>query len=456
MQYESFLGTKSHFDGKSGFKPNFLPSQAFDFQAALLEWYIENGRSANFIDCGMGKSLINSVFAENVVRETNKRVLIATPLAVSTQAVEEGAKFGVKIVRSQDGKVKGPGVYVTNYERLHHFNPADFVGMVCDESSCLKHAQAVTRANVTDFMRKLPYRLLSSATPAPNEPLELGTSSEALGYIGHMDMLNRFFKNDLNNSASGRMHGKIIQWRFKGHARIPFYRYVCSWARVARRPSDLGFEDRGFILPPLTEVDHLVDSQFTFDGELYPREAIGMREEREERRVTLNERCERVANLVVGHDQSLIWCDLNPEGDLLEKLVPKAEQVSGRDSDEVKEEKITAFASGQIKRLVTKLKIAGWGLNFQNCAHVVRFPSHSFEAQYQGVRRCWRFGQEREVTVDTVYTPGEKAVLANQKRKAAQTEEMFDELVGQANAQLRIERSTYGTTNQEMPQWLRS
>jgi hypothetical protein len=452
--YSMFIKRKSQMDGDAGFDPLWIPDQAFDFQQFLLEFAIRKGRSAVFIDCGMGKSLINSAFAENVVRKTNGRFLIMTPLAVSSQAIAEGAKFGVHITRSQDGKVGGPGVYVTNYQRLHNFDPADFIGAACDESSCLKHADAVYRAQVTEFLKKLPYRLLSTATPAPNEPLELGTSSEALGYVGHMDMLNRFFKNDMNNSASGRMHGKVIQWRFKGHAEEPFYRYVCSWSRVARKPSDLGFDDGKFILPPLIENDHIVESRTLPDGMLFPRAAFGMREEREERRRTITERCERVSELVLGHERSLIWCDLNPEGDLIEKFTPGCVQVSGKDSDDEKEEKLTAFANGGIRRLVTKLKIAGWGLNLQLCNHMCCFPNHSFEGRYQGIRRLWRFGQDRPVTVDTVLTEGEKPVLENQKRKAVQAERMFASIVSLVGNELDIARHSEFSVAEQIPSWM--
>jgi hypothetical protein len=206
-----------------------MPPQAFDFQQRLIDWSVRMGRAAVFADCGLGKTLIELAFGENVVRYTNGRVLLAAPLAVAIQIVGEAAKFGVAVHYSRDGSLKS-GINVTNYERLHLFQPADFAGFIGDESSILKSFEGSRRAHITQFMRQVPYRLLSTATAAPNDYIELGTSSEALGYLGHMDMLNRFFKNDLNNSAQGRMRGEVIKWRLKGHAEEPFWRWVCSWA----------------------------------------------------------------------------------------------------------------------------------------------------------------------------------------------------------------------------------
>jgi hypothetical protein len=301
----------------------------------------------------------------------------------------------------------------------------------------------------------MQYRLLATATAAPNDYIELGTSSEALGYLGHMDMLNRFFKNDLNNSAQGRMRGEVIKWRFKGHAELPFWRWVCSWARAIRRPSDLGFSDDRFVLPPLTEREHLVQADTLPEGMLFALPAAGLKDQRDERRRTVAERCERVAELVgnTGHP-ALVWCHLNEEGDQLERLIPDAVQVSGADSDDRKEDRMMAFASGKARVLVTKPKIGAWGLNFQHCAHITFFPSHSFEQYYQGVRRCWRFGQKRPVHVDLVTTEGELGVLRNLQRKAEQADRMFSSLVAEMNAAIAIDRASQFQSTIEVPQWL--
>lgn len=451
--YAAFLDAKSQLRTRDGFAPVFMPSFLFGFQGALTEWAVEQGRSAILADCGMGKTAMLLVWAENVRRHTNGRVLVLTPLAVGGQTQREADKFGVTAHRSGDGRAH-PDITITNYERLHLFNPSDFVGCVCDESSILKSYDGVRRQEITDFMRKMRYRLLDTATAAPNDYTELGTSSEALGYLGHMDMLNRFFKNDLNNSAGGRAWGSAVKWRFKGHAEEPFWKWVCSWARALRKPSDLGFPDDGFILPALEEREHVVRSRTTPAGWLFSVDAVTLQEQRDERRRTIPERCEKAAQLAAHKDPVILWCHLNEEGDLLERLIPDAIQVSGKDTDEAKEEKLLAFASGQARALVIKPKIGAWGLNFQHCAHIITFPSHSFEQYYQSVRRCWRFGQLRDVVVDVVTTEGEVRVVENMQRKQVQADEMFSRLVAHMNDVLRIRADRDYPMTEEIPAWL--
>ena len=465
--YTTFLARKAQLDEALGFAPLWLPNALFDFQRALTEWAIHQGRAALFEDCGTGKTLQQLVWAENVVRQTNGRVLILTPLAVGAQTVREGEKFGVECRRSLDGSLVTK-IVVANYQRLHHFRPDDFVGVVCDESSCLKSFEAVTRAAVTEFMRRIPYRLLCTATAAPNDYIELGTSSEALGCLGFMDMLGRFFKNDQNTSKpvrrwTAQKHGWASLsagggrgiWRFKGHAETPFWRWVCSWARALRRPSDLGFDDGRFVLPPLVEREHLVSARSLPEGMLFALPAQGLDEQRAEARRTLKERCERVAELVSTTGQpALVWCNLNDEGDLLEALIPDAVQVAGSDADDAKEERLTAFAGGQVRVLITKPKIGAWGLNLQHCAHITWFPSHSFEAYYQAVRRCWRFGQTRQVVVDLVMTEGERTVMANLQRKAQAADRMFSALVAKMNRAVGIRRDHTFALKEELPTWL--
>lgn len=451
--YEEFLNRKTHSSNEFGFEPIWMPEFLFDFQKSLIEWALRKGRCAVFADCGLGKTPMELVWAENVVRKTNGRVLNLTPIAVAHQTILEAEKFGVDAHRSYHGELYN-GIVVANYERLHLFNPDDFVGIVGDESSILKSFDGQTKAAVTEFSRKLPYRLLATATAAPNDYIELGTTSEALGELGHMDMLNRFFKNDQNNSATGRMYGEAVKWRFKGHAELAFWRWVTSWARAVRKPSDLGFDDGKFILPALHEREHLVEIDTPAEGMLFHLPAIGLKEQREERRRTIKQRCEKMAELTDHNDASLIWCHLNDEGDLLADIIKGAVQVSGQDSDDAKEEKFMAFASGQIKKLVTKQKIAAWGLNFQHCNHVAAFPSHSYEQYYQGVRRCWRFGQQREVTVDLVTTEGERGVMKNMQRKAAQAQKMFEALIAQMNNAMNVDRSNKFTKAVELPTWV--
>lgn len=451
--YLNFLEAKSQSDSYGGFDPIWMPDFLFDFQESLVDWSVRKGRASIMADCGLGKTAMLLVWAENIVRKTNGNVLVLTPIAVGAQMVMEAEKFGIEVHRSHSGEIYR-GITISNYEQLHKFSSADFYGCVCDESSILKSFNGATRASVTAFMRKIQYRLLDTATAAPNDYIELGTSSEALGYLGYMDMLNRFFKNDLNNSAQGRMRGEVIKWRFKGHAEMAFWKWVCSWARAMRKPSDLGFDDSRFVLPPMEEVEHLVQANSLPDGMLFALPAVGLKEQREERRRTVVERCEMVRNLVDTGDQALVWCHLNEEGDMLQKAIPGAIQVSGKDSDEAKEEKLLAFANGEARVLVTKPKIAGFGLNFQKCRHVTFFPSHSFEQYYQGVRRCWRFGQKRPVRVDIVTTEGERGVLKNLQRKSDLADSMFSNLVAQMNSSMSIKRGSIYQTKTEVPSWL--
>mgnify|MGYP001566038664 CR=1 FL=1 len=452
MRYSEFLQDKVQSGSQDGFKPTFLPDFLFDFQKSLVDWSIRKGRSAIFADCGLGKTPMQLVWAQNMIEKTNKPALILTPLAVSAQTLAEAEKFSIEACRV-NGAV-GKCINVTNYERIHHLNPNDFSAVVCDESSILKSFDGSIKQQVTDFMRKIPYRLLATATSAPNNYTELGTSSEAMGYLGHMDMLNRFFKNDQNNSSVGRHYGEVVQWRFKGYAELPFWRWVCSWARAVRKPSDIGFKDDKFILPPLNVVDHIMNPQTKNPEFLFHLPAMNLKEQRDERRRTVQERCEKVAELIKDSDSALVWCHLNDEGDMLENIIPDSVQVSGSDSDDEKEDKFLSFAKGKIKYLITKPKIGAWGLNFQHCAHVTFFPSHSFEQYYQGVRRCWRFGQKRPVRVDIVTTEGEAAVLKNLKRKAIAADGMFTRLIQEMNRAQKIEMAKYGTKKETIPTWL--
>lgn len=451
--YRQFLEEKIHEGADQGFEPTFLPPQLIDFQRSMVEYAVRKGRAALFEDCGLGKTLQFLAWAQNVVEHTNRPVLILTPLAVAGQTIREADKFGIPATRSHAGEIESK-IVVTNYERLAAFNPADFAGVVCDESSILKSFDGSRKSEITDFMRKVPYRLLATATAAPNDYIELGTSSEALGYLGFMDMLNRFFKNDLNNSATRRHYGEAPKWRFKGHAELPFWRWVCSWARAIRKPSDLGFEDGGFVLPPLIERSHLVVSESIAPGMLFQLPAATLPEQREEKKRTVKERCEKVAELVAHYQPALVWCHFDAEADMLERIIPGAKQVAGKHSDEEKEKRFLGFIDGSIRVLVTKPKIGALGLNFQHCAHVVDFPSHSYEQRYQGIRRCWRFGQTRPVVVDTVHTEGEARVMENLQRKAAAADRMFGNLVAEMNDAFNIGRRSAPTKPVEVPSWL--
>lgn len=771
--YKKFLANKTQLSGRFGFKPTFIPDSAFEFQKALIEWAVEKGRGAIFADCGLGKTLIQLAWAQNIAEKTNGRVLIITPLAVGHQTVREGVKFGIEAARSADGSfpLTGEKIIVTNYERLHYFNPNDFEGVVCDEcfpkntlvevfengcilkrfiqdirhgdqilnasgrdrvieihrrqidravkitagedsitssenhpfytqrgwvsaidltqgdylmetsealrlvsngvcaevpgilehtllrdillsemedetklrlsesafsercystwikqgalacvfrsesekgnranpppksheqprnesqgeppiasdeaqtfrawwkrdrthettsdpardsarglesgvrlivgkigsrlsnllqarlsesrketlhrggwnipsqpettgskagceigfvrvdgieilerghpeleqwrdaqgivyfydikaerhpsfsvnsllvhnSSILKNFDGATRAAITEFMRTRKYRLLCTATAAPNDYIELGTSSEAVGELGFTDMISRFFKKEGNTTSRSDEHRAGV-WRFRGHAEHDFWRWICSWSRAIRKPSDMGFDDGNFKLPPLETRQHIVKAETPHEEFLFTMPACGLAEQRSERRRTLNERCELAAEIHNNNGEASIgWCHLNSEGDLLTKLIPDAEQVSGDDSDERKEEIFTAFQDSKIRVLISKATIAGFGLNFQHCARQTMFPSHSFEQYYQSIRRSWRFGQTKKVVIDIISSEGEASVLQNLQRKADAAEKMFAQIVALMGRELNIKPVNTHTKKEKVPQWL--
>jgi len=453
VSYSDFLEKKTQRGSSDGVPFRFEPKGLFDFQRAMTDFALSSSRVALFEDCGMGKTVQILTWAQNIVEHTNKPVLILSPLAVTAQTLREAEKFDIPAVRSSGGNPKGK-IVVTNYEKITHFNPDDYAGVVCDESSILKSFDGIRRGEITEFMRKTPYRLLATATAAPNDYIELGTSSEALGYLGYMDMLNRFFKNDLNNSATRRHYGEAPKWRFKGHAEIPFWRWVCSWARAMRKPSDLGFDDGAFNLPALIEERHVVDTVAPPNGMLFNLPASNLFEQRAEKKRSIVDRCERVVSLVDHDKPAIVWCQLNEEADFLKKNIRGAVEVSGSDSDDAKEQKFMDFTEGRSRVLVTKPKIGALGLNFQHCSHVVYFPSHSFEQYYQAVRRCWRFGQTQQVKVDIVMSEGEKKVMDNLARKADAASVMFDNLVAEMHSSISISSKNNNGKALEVPSWV--
>lgn len=476
MNYQDFIKSKSQYSDMSGFDPLWMPDFLFDFQRHLLEWSIRKGRAAIFADCGLGKTPMQLVWAENVVRKTNGRVLVMTPLSVARQTSKEGEKFGIECGVSRDGVMPSQRIVITNYEQISKYNPEDFAGAVCDESSILKSFSGTRRKQITRFISKMSYRLLCTATAAPNDYVELGTSSESLGELTHSEMLKMFFQQLDDKGQKGekkkqekaeqiiendpsyfkklayRVAQTIGQWRLKHHAVKAFWRWVASWSMACRMPSDLGFSDEGFVLPKLNENDHIITPKEPPPGRLFNVPAFGLSEEREERKRTLAERCEYVGNLVNHKRSAVIWCHTNDEGDELAKL-PGAEQIAGKTPDTQKIELFDAFADGSLRVLVIKPKIGAWGLNWQHCNHVVTFASHSYEQYYQCVRRCWRFGQKRDVQLDVVATEGELRVLANMRRKASKADEMFSAIVGEMRNANKIESENHYTNQMELPSW---
>jgi len=462
--YAEYLERRAQAGSVTGFEPLWLPDFLFPFQRSMTDWAIRQGRAGLFEDCGLGKSCQELVWAQNVHKHTGKPVLLLTPLGVTSQMCDEAAKFGVEAAISRTGGIPAP-VTVTNYERLHYFDRGDFGGVIGDESSAIKGFDGKRRAEVTEFLRKMPYRLLATATAAPNDYTELGTSSEALGYLGLTDMLGRFFVNDKKTvDVKGHYNGfhaprayEQPAWRFKGHAEEMFWRWVASWARAMRKPSDYGFSDDGFVLPPLEYRHHVVEPDMpSDDGTLFDVPAVGLREERAELKRSITGRCEKAAELLADADPGIAWCNLNAEGDLLEKIIPGAVQVSGSDDPDVKEERLSAFGRGEIRVLVTKGAVAAYGLNWQNCHRMTYFPGdHSYERHYQAVRRCWRFGQQHPVTADIITTPGGVRALESIQIKTAKADRMFDALVKHMNNALAVDRSAVYGTDTEVPSWVR-
>lgn len=453
MEYSEFIKGKSQIDFNAGFEPVYIPDFLFDFQKYLVEWALLKGRAGVFADCGMGKTPMQLVIADNIVRKTNGNVLVVTTLGVSFQTIREAEKFGIEAKQSRDGTAHR-GITVTNYEKMHLFDRNDFVGVILDESGVLKNFDSMTKKVALEFSKKLKYRFLMTATAAPNDYMELGNSSEVLGHLGFMDMLSMFFKKT-GGTTSRKDELKGDKYRFKGHSEKDFWRWVCSWARAIRKPSDYGFDDRTMVLPPLHMNDVIVSERSVAEGRLFSMPAVGMDERREETKRTIPERCEKAAELANSHnEQVILWCHRNPEGAMLKKLVDGAIEVSGSDSDEAKEEKFLAFSTGQARALVTKPKIAGFGMNFQNCSRMVYFPDDSYEKLYQSTRRAWRFGQKNPVHVDLVYTKGLESVLHNLKRKSEQADKMFERLVEMMKNEMAIEEDKSYTKKVQVPTWL--
>jgi hypothetical protein len=398
------------------------------------------------------------VWAQNIVEKTNKPVLIIAPLSVSAQTQREAEKFGLDCQVSRDGSVK-KNLVVTNYERLHYFKSSDFAGIVCDEAGAIKAFDGKRRKQVTRFLSKASYRLLCTATPAPNDFIELGTESEALGELTQSEMLSMFFRASDNKRHSLFREGDFWnrpKWFFRAHAELPFWRWVCSWARACRKPSDLDpiFDDEPFRLPECITTQHIVGSEFRFPGELFPRIATTLAEQRIERKRTMQERCAKVAELVDHDKPAVAWCQYNEEGDILEKMIPGAVQVAGKDTDEDKERRLEDFSLGKVRVLVTKTKICSWGLNWQHCGHHLFFASHSWEQYFQAKRRSLRYGRTEPVQVDVVATPGEEGVTANLNGKEIKAEKMFAALIAEMRRGVAVAIEDGHINRIEVPSWL--
>lgn len=433
--YEDFLESKRHSIGNFGFDPCYIPSMAFDFQQHIIEKSILKGRIGNFVDTGLGKTLIQISIANNIIRHTNKRVLILTPLAVAFQFILEAEKMGIDDIEySKDGKFTKK-IVICNYERLHYFSEKDFIGVILDESSILKNFDGKIKNQITAFVKKIPYRFLSTATPSPNDFIELGTSSEALGYMGYMDMLTKFFKTNQNSvDSSNRNIGE--KFYLKPHAEKSFFAWVNQWSIMVKMPSDLGYSNDRFILPKLHVNKHTVKNQSLIDingqVQMFTPVAKSMSEVKFEQRQTVEDRCAKAVELAAGKT-SVYWCNLNPESSFLKEMDKDSVEIIGSQSIEKKEEILVAFAKGEIKRIITKAKMTGMGLNWQHCNHSVFFPTWSYEQYYQAIRRFWRFGQKKEVTIDLVVSDGQQRVLDTIQQKTNKAIKLHELLTQNVN-----------------------
>lgn len=436
-EYQKFLEQKKHSIGDFGFNANFIPDMAFDFQRHIIEKAIKKGRMAIFADTGLGKTLIQISIAKNIVNETNKKVLILTPLAVAFQFILEAEKLGIDDIEySKDGK-HTKKIVICNYERLHYFNENDFVGVILDESSILKNFDGKIKNQVTSFVKKIPFRFLSTATPSPNDFIELGTSSEALGYMGYMDMLGKFFKNNQNSvDSNNRNIGE--KFYLKPHAEKDFFAWVNQWAMMVKMPSDLGFSNDRYNLPKLVVNKHIVENQEMFDTNgqitMFTPIAKSMTEVRLEQKQTETKRCEKAIELAKDKT-SVYWCNTNNESSILKHSDSEAVEIIGSQSIDKKEEILLAFANGEIKRLITKAKMTSMGLNWQHCNHSVFFPTWSYEQYYQAIRRFWRFGQQNDVTIDMVISDGQTRVIEALQQKTQKAIELHENLTKNVNSQ---------------------
>jgi hypothetical protein len=417
IEYQDYIETKRVSFESSGLFPESLNPNLFDWQESVVRWALAKGRACLFEDCGLGKTIQQLAWAEQIPGN----VLILTPLAVAEQTEREAHRFGINARVDREGIIDSQ-ITITNYEQMQKFDMGDFTGLVLDESSILKAQTGKIRTSIIDQSAHIPYKLACTATPAPNDHIELGNHSEFIGVMPTNEMLARFFVHDA---------AKTQDWRIKGHAKSDFWAWVASWAMMIRTPEDIGFDGSGLELPALETLEHFIPTGIVQEGELFAMPVTSLNDQRRARKHTISDRVSCVADLANDSDEPwVIWCELNQEGDDLASMIPDAVQVSGADSDESKRSKLLGFQDGTHRVIVTKPKIAGFGMNWQHCRNVAFVGlSHSWEQYYQSVRRCWRFGQDRDVYVHIVSTDIEAAVLKNIKKKQSQADEMASEMI---------------------------
>lgn len=460
MDYHDFLDKKRITSRSSGFDSSERNPKLFGWQSDIVRWALKKGKCCIFSDCGSGKTAMQLEYGKQVSAYTGRPVLILAPLAVSRQTKREGEKFDVPVMVCRDQTDVAPGVNITNYEMLDHFDASAFSGVILDESSILKHQDSRTRQKLTDAFRDTPFKLCCTATPAPNDFMELGSHAEFLGVMTQPEMLATFFIHD---------GGDTSKWRLKGHAESKFFEWVAGWACCLTGPQDLGYDQEGYDLPPLMIHEVVVRSNSLCDStgqmRLVSDTKQTLNERREARRDSITDRVSAAAEIANSGGQHLVWCDLNAESVALAGAIRGAVEVSGADSMEHKESAMMGFSSGEVRVLVSKPKIAGWGMNWQNCHSVIFVGlSDSFEAYYQAVRRCWRFGQKDPVDVYIVISDAEGAVRDNIQRKQADAERMTMELVkytkdilsADIRSTVRMSEEYFAFERMEVPAWIKS
>lgn len=420
MDYQEFLNNKDIVDKQSGFDPKDINIKLYDFQSAIVRWACKRGRAAIFADCGLGKTPMQLEWAHQVYLQTKQPVLILAPLAVSKQTQREGDKFGITVHICETQEDVKNGINITNYEKLHKFDAGSFSGIVLDESSILKSYTGKFRNYIIESFQKTPYKLACTATPAPNDFMELGNHAEFLNVLSRSEMLSLFFINDTANVGT---------WRLKGHGEDKFWKWLCSWAVMLSKPSELGFDDNGFILPELNIIEHVIEFGKPLEGCLFPQKAETLQERRQARRESIDEKVSKIREIITQDESWLIWCDLNNESETISKEI-NATEITGSQSNEDKESRMLGFSSGNHRIICTKPKIAGFGMNWQHCNNVIFAGlSDSYEAFYQAIRRCWRFGQKSKVNCHIITTDIEGNIVENIKRKEADALRMRKEMI---------------------------
>jgi superfamily II DNA or RNA helicase len=453
--YRDYIASKALSAELHGFSPQPMPSSLKHHQRVAVDYALNKGRASLFLDTGLGKSLCELEFARQCADETGKPSLILTPLAVAAQMVREGNKFNIDARQVREQSEVGSGVMVANYERLAKLDPSSFGAVILDESSILKSFGGQTRKHLTDAFIDCPYRLCATATPSPNDHTELGNHAEFMGVMRQQEMLSKWFINDTATASQ--------DWRLKGHAIDDFWSWVASWSRCATIPSDLGGDDTGYILPEIDRRIHIVERDITQDvdeGLLFTIPEMSATSFHKEKRITLADRCQRAAELANHNEPVTVWCETNDESALLAQLVDGSVEVHGSMTADEKEQKLLGFSDGKYRAIICKPKLAGFGVNWQHCAHAVFASiSFSYEQHYQAVRRSHRFGQTNRVRNDIVISDTENTVWETVNIKSRKHDEMKRRMSdamkkAQITSKTRVEYKR--PLDLDFPSWIKS